>query len=87
MIQKRDTLDDHVVIPMDVEFDFGPRVAVAQAELSYARRLFGEVFHQFVKMVTHSWGGRILLSEILPNNRLNSWAVHNFIILNVKFRT
>lgn len=52
LVQQGDGLDDHVVRPVDVEFDFGSGVAVAQPQLGLGGRQASQAFHQGVEVHT-----------------------------------
>lgn len=54
LIQQGDGLDDHVVGPVDVEFDFGSGVAVAEAKLGLGGGQGTQALHQGVEMQTYT---------------------------------
>lgn len=52
LVQQGDGLDDHVVRPVDVEFDFGSGVAVTQAKLGLGGSQASQALHQGVEVQT-----------------------------------
>lgn len=50
LVQQSNGLDDHVVYPIDVEFDFGSGVAMTKPELGLGGGLASQALHQGVEM-------------------------------------
>lgn len=55
LVQQRNGLDDHVVRPINVEFDFSSRVAVTKTELGLGGSQASQALHQGVEMQTNAW--------------------------------
>lgn len=54
LIQQGNGLDDHVVRPVDVEFDFGSGVAMTKAKLGLGGSQGSQALHQGVEMQTYT---------------------------------
>lgn len=50
LIQQGNGLDDHVVCPIDVEFDFGSGVAMTEPKLGFGGSQGSQALHQGVEM-------------------------------------
>jgi len=50
LIQERDTLDDHVIDSIDIEFDLGSRVSVSETSLRLEEITFLEFFDELFEM-------------------------------------
>lgn len=54
LVQQGNGLDDHVVHPVDVEFDFGSGVAVAKPQLGLGGSQGSQALHQGVEVQTYA---------------------------------
>lgn len=55
LVQQSNGLDDHVVCPVDVEFDFGSGVAVTETQLGLGGSQARQALHQGVEVQTNTW--------------------------------